>query len=271
MRKWAIRRRLQDGRGQSLVEITLFIPILLLLLIGFIEVGVLVNAYIFATDSSRAAARYVSALDPFVTRCQPFGDSTTDPKTGWFDKEFTEDCSDADYLDRAAIVKSWGADLVYDRCQTSNTLNFFYIAGCMAVRNLPKGALDPNPKSVWAANDYAGDDVVVTTIPVKGGAIVPSWDFESKHYVGQHVWSLYGNQPTAAYPSFVDTNFASIVASYPNAPATGLVVVEVYRAHPQLTKLFAAVNGLARSTAVIPDPIPVHTYSVFPLPAIEPK
>ncbi len=56
-------------RGQSLVELTLFLPILILLLVGLVEIGVLVNSYISTLDASRASARYVAAQDPIQTGC----------------------------------------------------------------------------------------------------------------------------------------------------------------------------------------------------------
>ncbi len=266
MRKWLMVRRQPGERGQSLVELTLFLPILLLLLVGLVEIGVLVNSYIAALDSSRAAARYVSPLDPFQTRCNPFGQGTTE----WI--SFNPNCSDGEYNAKAQDIKRWGPELLYDRCKASDTTNFFYVASCLAVLNLPRGGLDPNPKSVWSPNDYRGDDIVVSTLPITGGAVVNSWVLANGTRVdGKHTWSLFGNQPSPKYPSIIDTNFTDVIGNYATAPATGLVVVEVYHAHPQFTKLFTVANALVRGTAVIPDPIPIHTYSVFPLPADEPR
>jgi len=267
MRSFASR---PDEKGQSLTELALFIPILLLFLVGFVEIGVLINDYINAMDASRGGARYVSPMDPELTRCVPFGVAGT-PQ--WITVDDCG-CNSACFRAKAATVKSWGADTVYETCQGYTHTNFFYVAGCMAVLSLPKGALDPTPKSIWSTNDYPGDDVVVTTVPITGGG-VPLLD-------GALTWSLYGNQPSSppsyaiAVSNFDTMEFtyqASFVANlqrYANAPPTGVVVIEVYRAHPQFTKLFTAVNWLVGSRIVIPDPIPVHTYSVFPLGAIEP-
>jgi hypothetical protein len=38
-----------------------------------------------------------------------------------------------------------------------------------------------------------------------------------------------------------------------------------------LTKLFNVATQMVGGKALIPDPIPLHTYSVFPVPAAEPK
>lgn len=268
----------QHERGQSLVELTLFVPIMILLLAGFVEIGFLINGYITALDASRASARYVSPLDPKLTRCQPFGPDA-DPTHSWI--SFTPDCTTgvAEYPARAAEVKGWDMaanGTTYDRCKTSPTVNFFYVAGCLALLNLPRGGLNPITQTIWTANDYAGDDVIVTTIPIKDGQ--PVYDD------GLLWWSLYGNQPTPAFPSFVvnptgastftikDDFIASLSRNQGGgAPATGLVVVEVYRAQPQFLKLFAVANRLVRGSAVIPDPVPLHTYTVFPLVAVEPR
>jgi hypothetical protein len=255
--------------GQSLVELTLFIPILLLMLAGMIELGVLTNAYITALDASRAAARYASPLDPADTRCQDFNS----PFTGRSISFGVDPCFDQ-YETKAGQVKSWGAESVYDTCKNSATRNFYYVAGCLAVLNLPRGALDPTSKTVWTANDYPGDDIVVVTIPISNGLPVYT---ENAHW-----WSLYGNQPSGVSPSSVFARTGSgtftlrqefidkLGGGLASAPASGLVVVEVYHAQPQLIKIFNIVNALAGGRAVIPDPIPLTAYTVFPLVSVEP-
>ena len=266
----------RSERGQSLVEITLFVPILILLLAGFVEIGVLINGYITALDASRASARYISPLDPKVTRCQPFGSDVT----GHWITPFTTNCDTGviEYPARAAEIKAWdlaAPGTAYETCKSSPTINFFYVAGCLTLLNLPKGGLRPITQTIWTANDYAGDDVIVTTIPISNGQVVND--------NGLLWWSLYGNQPTPAFPSFVVnptgggafTINSDFVASLSRnqggtAPATGLVVVEVYHAQPQFLKLFAVANQMVRGSAIIPDPVPIHTYTVFPLVAVEP-
>ncbi len=255
-----------NERGQSLVELTLFVPILLFLLIGLVEVGALVNTYIDSLDASRAAARYVSPLDPSLSRCQPFGSDAT----GKWISTFTTNCQidGREYPAKAAEVKSWGMTGprgIYETCKSTRTINFFYVAGCLALLNLPSGYIEP-------ANGF--DDVIVTVVPVKNGNVAP----------GAVTWSFFGNQPVATSDSIVvhitdpvnntftiNPNFVTSLQRYASAPATGMVVVEVYHAHPQMTKLFASVSRLTGNEAILPDPIPVHVHSVFPLPAIEPK
>ena len=57
-----LNEKSQCERGQSLVELTLFVPIMILLLAGFVEIGFLINGYITALDSSRASARYMALV-----------------------------------------------------------------------------------------------------------------------------------------------------------------------------------------------------------------
>jgi hypothetical protein len=239
---------------------------LIFMLIGMIEIGAFINAYINTLDSSRASARYVSPLDPSITRCQAFGSDTT----GRWLSIFTTNCEidGREYPAKAAEVKSWGMNGdhgIYNTCKTSRTINFFYVAGCMSLLNMTPGFIDPD-------NDF--DDVVVTVVPVAGGSVAS----------GAITWSFFGNQPISTSASLVvnitnpsnnsftiNPAFSTNLGQYANAPSTGLVVVEVYHAHPQVTKLFSFTAKAVGGNALLPDPIPVHTYSIFPLPAAEPK
>jgi hypothetical protein len=49
----------------------------------------------------------------------------------------------------------------------------------------------------------------------------------------------------------------------PSAPGSGVLVVEIYYNYPQILKLPVF-------SQIIPDPIPVYTYSVMPNSAAEP-
>jgi Flp pilus assembly protein TadG len=249
--------KLHSDRGQSLVEITLFIPILILLLVGFVEIGTFVNDYITITDTTRSAARYVSVQDPVETGCQRFG-----PKSDPEAIHFSSTVCASEYPAAAATVKSWGADRVYQVCQESETLNFFYVTGCTVVRNLGS---DMN--AVLSTTE--GIDVVVTTVPITAGVPLAK---------GTVTWSLYGNRtssflktsPPASNGDFADS-FMTELQRFGTAPPTGVVIVEVYAAHAQVTKLFASVSRLTGGSAILADPIPIHVYSIFPLVALDPS
>jgi hypothetical protein len=53
-------------RGQSLVEFTIMLPVVLMLLSGLIEFGFLLNTYLDVIDAAREAARFAANDDPSV-------------------------------------------------------------------------------------------------------------------------------------------------------------------------------------------------------------
>ena len=53
-------------RGQALVEFAIVIPLLLLLMIGLINLGVIINAQIILTQAVWEGARTGATLDPFI-------------------------------------------------------------------------------------------------------------------------------------------------------------------------------------------------------------
>jgi hypothetical protein len=55
----------RKSTGQSLVELALAFPILIILLSGVVEFGFILNYYLSLLDSTREAARFSSGLDPF--------------------------------------------------------------------------------------------------------------------------------------------------------------------------------------------------------------
>lgn len=49
--------RIRDDRGQTMVEFTLVVPLLLVILFGIIQFGIVYNNYITLTDAVRVGAR----------------------------------------------------------------------------------------------------------------------------------------------------------------------------------------------------------------------
>lgn len=56
----------QKEKGQSLVELALFFPILMMMLSGLVEFGLLLNQYLNLMDGPREAARFAVDRSPFV-------------------------------------------------------------------------------------------------------------------------------------------------------------------------------------------------------------
>lgn len=57
-------RRIGSGRGQSLVEFTILLPVLLIMISGLIELGFMLNYYLDLIDAAREAARWAAGDDP---------------------------------------------------------------------------------------------------------------------------------------------------------------------------------------------------------------
>jgi hypothetical protein len=57
-------RRGRRGLGQSLVEFTILLPILLIMLSGLIELGLMLNIYLDLIDAARESARFAADADP---------------------------------------------------------------------------------------------------------------------------------------------------------------------------------------------------------------
>jgi Flp pilus assembly protein TadG len=66
-----MRNRLTEERGQTMAEFAIVLPILVVLLFGIVQFGVLFNNYVTLTDAARAGARAAAvsrqASDPTGT------------------------------------------------------------------------------------------------------------------------------------------------------------------------------------------------------------
>jgi len=59
-------RLIRKNKGQSLVELSLILLLLLVMLTGAVEFGTLLNQYTTVVDAARAGARFASNDEPFV-------------------------------------------------------------------------------------------------------------------------------------------------------------------------------------------------------------
>lgn len=147
-------------KGQSLVELALILPLILIMLIGMIEVGFLVFNYLNALDLTREAARFASVRD--YTR------STPGPATN-------ADCTDQtlDYFKDTAcffIDPSLNPDLSFDPNKYDDvTISVFtVVSGTVASVSdrWPKAPVDPDNDGVWSQynnnwkKDCQGNDVM---------------------------------------------------------------------------------------------------------------
>jgi hypothetical protein len=98
-----------------------------------------------------------------------------------------------------------------------------------------------------------GDDIVISVFSIAGSSIVRFPDPDG--------WSAYGNHGSG----FTTTEIGDILD--PTAPASGILLVEIFYNYPQMLKLPIFTNSIY---SIVPDPIPVYVYSVMPLSSAEP-
>ena len=119
-------------KGQSLIELTLVLTILLTLLTGMVEFGNLLNQYITVVDAAREGARFASNDDPFI-------------------RTVTADCASP-------------------FCLRANF--FTNIDEIVEGSLLPNGNRAPNAKGALAPiklNPAKGDDVVISVFSINNG------------------------------------------------------------------------------------------------------
>jgi Flp pilus assembly protein TadG len=127
-----LKTRKRKSRGQSLVEMALTLPILLMLFSGMVEIGFMLNFYLSLQDATRYAAREYSNGDPF--NADP---DTSRNSSNWF----YIDAAGAVYAQLAPLTDSHGTTIPYDT-------------------------------SVKTQLNGATDDVIITAYSVEGSTIV---------------------------------------------------------------------------------------------------
>src|SRR3972149_8280177 len=69
LRRLPLIRSIRSARGQSLVEFTILLPVLLIMISGLIEFGFMLNYYLDLIDAAREATRWAAGDDP--VHCDP--------------------------------------------------------------------------------------------------------------------------------------------------------------------------------------------------------
>ncbi|HET7010918.1 MAG TPA: TadE family protein [Anaerolineales bacterium] len=81
--KQFLTRHVRRHPGQSLVEFTILLPVLLIMISGLIEFGFMLNYYLDLIDAAREAARWGASADPFSDLTGNYvGDSGNNPFYG---------------------------------------------------------------------------------------------------------------------------------------------------------------------------------------------
>lgn len=245
LRKVFFRKPKQETRprGQGLVELTLVMPVLLIVISGLIEFGFALNQYMALITAARNAARFGSDGQYNVTdnvhRCNcPIPD-------------------DPAYVPGACDPND---DLTRD---------FFRQLGCLVNSELrqerPFVDMNDNNTPNDFRDDYLdptrGDDIIVSVFSISEGS-PPSVD---QRFPSSSGWSyaldLQGYGIRNHFSDFSDSDVSAKLDS--GAPSTGLLLVEIFYSYEQRLKL-------PWITAFIPEMMPMHVYTFMPLSSAEP-
>lgn len=238
-------------RGQSMVEIAITLPMLLILISGLLEFGFILNEYMTLQDAVRNAARFAS---------------------------------DSDYrtADPAGVCDDLAQPFPYQACCNA-TRDFYRQAACLVNREITLaapdvtlacyvmgannrceyGALDPNSGDAGRRNDIV---VSVFSVLQDNPPQILRFPFASTGNGGEAGWSYsqeyvgYGGGRNQS-SRFTSTEVQGLLNS--TAPSTGYVLIEVFYNYDQKLKL-------PWITAFVDDPALLHVYTFMPLVSAEP-
>lgn len=257
--KLSLRKRLhRRAAGQSFVELAIIIPVMIVILLGVIEIAFFLGRYLDILDLTREAARFASVRDPFDT----------------------------------AVARDFD-------CSTPNLFDFYYDTACVFsppnTGDCQGNALFCNGLNTYLNMDPTLDDVVITIYTVSGGNVTDAWPasltttghlIPDPDHPGHHIpgyWALSNLQnyldPSVAkednFKKDCQGNYIPGAAPYYNRdrvqaaleagapPTKGFVAIEYYYCYHQ-------VLGNPFFTAIIPNPMRIHAYTLMPLPAAQP-
>lgn len=186
------------NKGQSLVEMTIILIVLLTLLTGMVEFGTLLNQYINITDGAREGARFGSNVDPFLITDDVAGKGTYVYPVP----------QDSFFKDIDTIIEG-------NLSQTDPTKRTSAIAPLV---------LDPTPGTRSDGQGYLPDDVLITFYAVSGKNI------QGKYPTGG-AWSAHKTSRVSLIP---DSEIIDQLNS--DAPPTGILLVEIFYNYHQILK-----------------------------------
>jgi hypothetical protein len=223
-RPW-FRRRRGKGRGQSLVEFTVLLPVLLIMISGLIEFGIMLNYYLDLIDAAREAARWASNADPI-----------RDPNTGDY-----IDPNNAFYTNVQTLTKE---SLL---AASDNRIDW--------IDHDPDPMDDDDDSCIVTIN--GGNDIVISAFGIRNNGGSPVVDRRFPESYGESGVSLCNNRVSEFTSAEIQARLD------PAAPTSGLVMVEVFYDYHM-------VLALPWITAFVPNPIPLHAYTIMPNANVEP-
>lgn len=239
MRRQQLVNSLKHKKGQSLVELTLVLGILLTLLVGMVEFGNLLNQYVNLVDGAREGARFGSNDDPFAT------------ETG----------GGAHYANFFLQIYQ----IVQGRYDASGV-------------QLTKGAISPIVLSQENGDDIVVTFFSVTgdarratplTNPCPTPPGTPAGTLQNLVRFSSNPPSRY-KDPVTGLPNHTSRFSNAQVRGMLDgcAPNTGVLLVEVFYNYHQILKMGSFLKD-ANGNGVL-DPILLHAYAIMPLSSAEP-
>lgn len=234
------RNERSKTRGQSMVELALLFPVLLILLSGAIEFGFILNEYLSLMDAARNAARFAA------------------------DGLYYEHDNISTVI---GSMENYPIVCVGDPSDPSvqPTQHFYRQTACLVnqelIQEAPTIAMHDNGTEL-NGDDYLdpleGNDIIVSAFSFTEGAGI------TNRHPDTNGWSYAEDleavtDKTSAFTSEAVTNRMVTLSS----PNTGYVLVEIYYYYDQMMKL-------PWITAVVDDPLLLHAYAFMPLTSAEP-
>jgi hypothetical protein len=230
-------------RGQSFTELSLVLLILALLLAGVVEYGFMLNTYLHVLDGAREGARFSSNSNPFTLNTNTQQYEYDNPEQRFYISTAVEVAA---VMDPTRLKPNSDAAIADDVVVSVFSETYLHGSSQWSIVQYPS----QNPYG-WSLCTHFKNGYVATYFALKG-IPVPV-------YLRDPNWATCASQVT----KFNSGNGLLQNRLIPGAPATGLLVVEVYYHYFQVLKLPVF-------TSIIPDPIPIYTYTIMPLSAAEP-
>jgi hypothetical protein len=228
--------------GQSFTELSLVLLILALLLAGVVEYGFMLNSYLHVLDGAREGARFSSNSNPFTLNETTQVYEYDNPEQRFYISTAAEVAS---VMDPVPLRPSSDPTRSDDVVISVYSVTYLHETSTWSLVQYP--SQDPNG---WSLCTHYKNGYVATYFALRGVPI--------PLYLRDVNWPSCSPQQT----KFSSSSTLLQSRLDPNAPATGMLIVEVYYHYSQVLRLPVF-------TSFIPDPIPIHTYTIMPLSAAE--
>jgi Big-like domain-containing protein len=235
-------------------------PVLAILLSGMIEFGFALNQFLNILDAAREGARFGSDGDPTIrASCTNKQDNDND--------KIVDDCPDPgiaaggngfpdDYIDPNDLNTT---------CQVTN--DFYMQVACVVMQTANPIVLDPKRDDIVISIYRVYDDPLVSPRDTYILGRLPDYTQDpdlsahdpitgTQRLQGQ--WRLYGNHQSIFTQEDIQGRLDA------SAPGAGVLVVEVFYSYHM-------VLGLPWITQFVENPLPLHSYTIIPIPAAEPR